>query len=91
MSQQSRKRVSVSPASDSVSASKRRAVSSEEIDLQCLICQDVATQTMCCACITTGPDIATPLNYQGPLTWQPAQRRASQYYCKIYVYIGTAF
>ena len=52
MSQQSQKRVSVSPAS--VSASKRRAVSSEEIDLQCSICQDLAvdaTQTLCCGAL----------------------------------------
>ena len=52
MSQPSQKRVSVSPAS--VSASKRRAVSSEEIDLVCLICQDLAvdaTQTMCCGAL----------------------------------------
>ena len=44
--------MSVSPAS--VSNSKRRAVSSEEIDLLCLICQDLAvdaTQTMCCGAL----------------------------------------
>ena len=52
MSQPSQKRVSVSPAS--VNHSKRRAVSREEIDLQCLICQDFAvdaTQTMCCGAL----------------------------------------
>jgi hypothetical protein len=46
------RKVSVSPAS--VSAPKRRAFSSEEIDLQCLICQDLAvdaTQTMCCGAL----------------------------------------
>jgi hypothetical protein len=46
------RKVSVSPAS--VSAPKRRAFSSDEIDLQCLICQDLAvdaTQTMCCGAL----------------------------------------
>ena len=46
------KAVTVSPAS--VRASKRRAVLSDDVDLQCLICQELvvdATQTMCCGAL----------------------------------------
>ena len=46
------KAVTVSPAS--VRTSKRRAVLSDDVDLQCLICQELvvdATQTMCCGAL----------------------------------------